>query len=148
MNFPILASKESIPWEVIAAHEKQAMENHGQTIKRLAERGGLDWTEALAVLEDRRYTKMNVEEAKRIVLLIVTESIKINSKVDKNASYINPIPYVDAAKKFEMRIKINLDTVTGIDQAKGIVADYIQNMPKSEIVKALSCETFPVYPED
>lgn len=99
MNFPILASKESIPWEVIAAHEKQAMENHGQTIKRLAERGGLDWTEALAVLEDRRYTKMNVEDAKRIVLLIVTESIKTNSKVDKNASYINPIPYVDAAKK-------------------------------------------------
>lgn len=147
MNFPILASKESIPWEVIAPHEKQAMENHGQTIKRLAERGGLDWTEALAVLEDRRYTKMNADNAKRIVLLIVTESIKTDAN-DKNPKYINPIPYADAAKEFEMRIKIKLDTVTGIDQAKGIVADYIQNMPKSEVVKALSCKTFPVYPED
>lgn len=64
------------------------------------------------------------------------------------AKYINPIPYLDKAKEFEMRIKIKLDTVTGIDQAKEIVADYIQNMPKSEIIKALSCETFPVYPEN
>lgn len=148
MNFPILASKESIPWEVIAPHEKQAMENHGQTIKRLAERGGLDWTEALAVLEDRRYTKMNADDAKKIVLLIVSESIKTNTKVDSKANYINPIPYVDAAKEFEMRIKIKLDTVSEIDKAKEIVADYIQNMPKSEIVKALSCQTFPVYPEN
>ena len=64
------------------------------------------------------------------------------------AKYINPIPYLDKAKEFEMRIKIKLDTVTEIDQAKEIVADYIQNMPKSEIIKALSCEMFPVYPKN
>lgn len=76
-DFPILGSRENIPWDVIASHEEQAILNHGhQTLRTLAERGGLDWTEALAVLEDRRYTRMNVEIARRIVLLIVADSLK------------------------------------------------------------------------
>ncbi len=47
-----------IPWTVMDPHEPQAMANHSQTLLRLAERGGLDPAEAVAVLEDRRYHHM------------------------------------------------------------------------------------------
>lgn len=73
MEFPILGTKYTIPWEVIATHEKQAMSNHGQTIKRLAERGGLDWVEALAVIEDRKWVRLDLEYARKKVLSIVSE---------------------------------------------------------------------------
>ena len=36
-KFPILGTNESIDWNLIAPHEKQAMENHcGQTLEQLA----------------------------------------------------------------------------------------------------------------
>lgn len=58
-RFPILRGG-SIPWDLIAPHEKQALENHcGQTLERLAERGGLGTCEAVAVLEDRRWKHMD-----------------------------------------------------------------------------------------
>lgn len=54
----------SIPWEMIAPHEKQAMANHcGQSLERLAQRGGLGACEALAVLEDRNWAPMDDDEA-------------------------------------------------------------------------------------
>ena len=73
--FPILGTKpkEYIPWECIQPHEEQALKNHGQTLKRLAERGGLDWTEALAVLEDRKWIRMDESEAKEKVLEITEQ---------------------------------------------------------------------------
>lgn len=78
MNFPILGTTENIPWDAIAPHEKQAVKNHGQTLQRLAERGGLDYTEALAVLEDRDYTKVEHSVAKDMVLRIVTKFNSLN----------------------------------------------------------------------
>jgi N-acyl-D-aspartate/D-glutamate deacylase len=42
-----------IPWDLIAPHEKQAQNNHDQSLKRLAERGGLDPIEAMLVLQDQ-----------------------------------------------------------------------------------------------
>ena len=43
-----------IPWAIIEPHRKQAKENHcGQTLERLAQRGGLDPRELRCVLEDR-----------------------------------------------------------------------------------------------
>lgn len=61
-----------IPWALLAPHEKQAQANHSQTLTRLAERGGLSPCEALAVLDDRPYSRMPItqscaELAKRIV---------------------------------------------------------------------------------
>lgn len=47
-----------IPWAMIAPHEKQAERNHDQTLTRLAERGGLSACEAVAILEDRRWTRL------------------------------------------------------------------------------------------
>jgi hypothetical protein len=48
----------SIPWAVIAPHEEQARRNHGQTLQRLAERGGLSPAEAVAVLTDQPWRSM------------------------------------------------------------------------------------------
>ena len=54
----------SIPWAMIAPHEAQALENHcGQSLERLAQRGGLEASEAIAVLEDRPWTQMDVDES-------------------------------------------------------------------------------------
>jgi hypothetical protein len=45
----------SIPWNLIALHEEQALRNHRQSLADLARRGGLSPLEMKAVLEGRRY---------------------------------------------------------------------------------------------
>ncbi len=54
-DFPIMdgVSIKKIPWGLIEPHEKQALTNHDQTLKRLAERGGLSSVEAWLVLTGR-----------------------------------------------------------------------------------------------
>lgn len=52
--FPIRGAP-AIPWSVIAPCERQAGLNHGQTLERLAERGGLGPREAYAVLTGKRF---------------------------------------------------------------------------------------------
>lgn len=55
-QFPILHAGMSIPWPMLAPFEEQARANHGgQTLARLAERGGLDAAEALNVLDGLRW---------------------------------------------------------------------------------------------
>lgn len=53
----------SMPWSMIAPHERQAQRNHSQTLKRLAERGGLSACEALAILDDRDWQRMDFAQA-------------------------------------------------------------------------------------
>lgn len=56
-KYSVIGTKpqEYIPYEVLIPHEKRAMDNHGgQTLHRLAERGGLSWYEILCILEDVR----------------------------------------------------------------------------------------------
>jgi hypothetical protein len=48
-----------IPWDIILPHERQAQKNHYQSLERLAERGGLGLDEAIAILEDRPWHKMD-----------------------------------------------------------------------------------------
>ncbi len=66
-RFPILrqwpdTGPRFIPWSMIEPHRKQAEYNHcGQTLERLAERGGLSPMELWCALNDRKcaaiYTK-------------------------------------------------------------------------------------------
>ncbi len=42
----------AVPWDIIAPHERQAQLNHGQSLERLAERGGLSPREFVAVMTD------------------------------------------------------------------------------------------------
>lgn len=54
---PIMGSllMSEIPWAMISPHERQAQINHGQSLERLAQRGGLGASEAIAIIEGRRW---------------------------------------------------------------------------------------------
>lgn len=58
-QFPILNSDRtpdlprSVPWALVAPHERQAIRNHGQSLNRLAERQGLSWVELWHVINDK-----------------------------------------------------------------------------------------------
>lgn len=56
-RMPIMGSTllSEIPFAMLVPHEKQALQNHGQTLNRLAERGGLDHSEAIDILEGRKW---------------------------------------------------------------------------------------------
>lgn len=58
---PVLGHPLAIPAALLDA--RQAMENHGQTLDRLAERGGLSLSEAAAIAERRRWRSMTDSEA-------------------------------------------------------------------------------------
>jgi hypothetical protein len=74
--FPVLGaarrrtpgSPTHVPWAVLAPHEAWALRNHSQTLERLAERGGLSLCEMCAVIEERRWRKMDDAEALARVL--------------------------------------------------------------------------------
>lgn len=52
-----------VPWSLLAPHEAQAMENHGdQTLERLAQRGGLSVREIWAVVHGRRWPDVPSED--------------------------------------------------------------------------------------
>lgn len=72
-TFPILHTRESIPWEAIEPHREQAKRNHCQTLERLAERGGLTWREAYFVLSDSPCPSAKCEDVdyRRLVLDLV-----------------------------------------------------------------------------
>lgn len=84
--FPILGGRffldrvYEIPWEAIAPHDGQALKNHSQSLVRLAERGGLSPDEAVAVLEDRDWRRMNDKEAMDRLMSIVWRGRRTEAK--------------------------------------------------------------------
>lgn len=44
-----------VPWDRVAPFEANAQANHGQSLGRLAERGGLTWGELRLVIEGKRW---------------------------------------------------------------------------------------------
>lgn len=62
-RFPIMLDyshgKWYLPMSLFRPHEEQARRNHDQTLDRLRERGGLSPCEALAVLEDRPWRRID-----------------------------------------------------------------------------------------
>jgi hypothetical protein len=46
-------SIQSVPWAMLEPHEDQAQRNHGQSLERLAERGGLGVCEMLFILDNK-----------------------------------------------------------------------------------------------
>ena len=84
-TFPILNHKRdnfplaSVPWEFVAPHEAQARRNHDQTLRRLAERGGLSAKEMLAVVTGRNWLQiLGDQEQVQKQLLLVLDSWKID----------------------------------------------------------------------
>jgi hypothetical protein len=74
-----------VPWELISLHERQAMRNHSQTLERLSERGGLSRCEAVAILEDRPWHRME-EHAANSRLLQIIDGAKPATTADDFAS--------------------------------------------------------------
>ena len=63
----------AIPMTMLEPHERQAQSNHGQSLKRLAERGGLSACEANAILEDRRWHRQGLVESYNALLAHLRE---------------------------------------------------------------------------
>ena len=53
-----LECPRSVPWAFVEPHERQALDNHDQTLQRLHDRGGLDPAELLAVLEGKPWREV------------------------------------------------------------------------------------------
>ena len=63
--------------------------------------------------------------------------------------YINPIPYIEAGKEFELRLKVVFDEVVELETAKKSAAEYIKGLPMEDLEKSLAClEIKPVYPPE
>lgn len=72
-----------MPWCIFIGHERQAMQNHDQTLERLAERGGLHPTEMACILEDKKFDKtMTDPEALMIIIKHLFEALKEKAKDD------------------------------------------------------------------
>lgn len=50
-----LGCPRTVPWDFLRPHEQQALDNHSQSLAKLAERGGLGPAEMLAVVEDKSF---------------------------------------------------------------------------------------------
>ncbi len=64
----------AFPWDILASHEDQAYKNHRQSLQQLANRGGLDPGELLAVMEDRPWRHMSDADAQAGLLRILVNA--------------------------------------------------------------------------
>ncbi len=77
--YPILGSRpqQYIPRGLLMIHEGQAWKNHGQSLTQLAQRGGLSWAEALAIIEGKNWRDaiQSENEAETIVKKLIVKFI-------------------------------------------------------------------------
>lgn len=97
--FPIILGNGRhayIPFEIVQPHEDQAKRNHGQTLKRLAERGGLRWMELYCVLTDKKWDVSIAEPIARARVLKIWEQYDRSTPTpatgDKAASALSDMP--------------------------------------------------------
>ena len=76
----------NIPWDMIAPHEAQALVNHcRQTLKELARRGGLSHCEAIAVLEDRPWHQMDLDQSvEKLAAMVTAHRIRRENMNEQN----------------------------------------------------------------
>lgn len=60
----------------VLLNEEWAQRNHGQSLARLADRGGLIISEAAAIMERRPWREMSDSEAMSVVVRVGTEFLK------------------------------------------------------------------------
>lgn len=81
----VAAMVVGIPWEIIEPHEAQARANHGgQSLRQLADRGGLSPAEALAVMADQPFAVLRSHEQaeayRQLLLAILRASFALPLK--------------------------------------------------------------------
>lgn len=67
----------TVPWSFVEPHRAQAGHNHGQSLERLNARGGLGWSELLAVVTDRNWfdlTKVEIAGAETAVRALLEQT--------------------------------------------------------------------------
>ena len=62
---------KAIPWELIEPHDDQAQRNHHQTLERLAERGGLGPSEAVVIIQDRQWRRLDELSCERALMRMI-----------------------------------------------------------------------------
>jgi hypothetical protein len=67
-TMPIMSSKHLKSMPMVMLDERQAMRNHGQSLKRLAERGGICPAEALAIMDGLKWGAVKVCEENDVLL--------------------------------------------------------------------------------
>lgn len=70
-EMPVMKNKylRAVPMDMLRPFEKQAIRNHGQTLTRLAERGGMCAAEILAVMDGRKWGEVRVCDENDLLLL-------------------------------------------------------------------------------
>ncbi len=81
----------NIPWMVIVAHEGKAICNHGRDLEALNSRRGLCWSEMIAVLEDRKWSKMNEMIARKKIEDIVRKNICTVQTIKNDGDHYIPL---------------------------------------------------------
>ena len=58
-----------VPFAMLVPHSDQAMSNHGQTLERLAQRGGLGASECIDIIEGHRWGTASpcIENERRLI---------------------------------------------------------------------------------
>jgi len=81
--FPIMGDPiiKALPWAFMRPHEAQAQQNHGQTLNRLANRGGLGIEEAYHILRDEQYVH-GVHNKGRVRLALMRQLSKFQDEQD------------------------------------------------------------------
>lgn len=65
-----------LTWDVTDDDRFWAVRNHGQTLERLNERGGMSWCEMAAILGHRKHYRMDWQDAYRSVQMILLSRVK------------------------------------------------------------------------
>lgn len=84
-NLAQLGCPRSVPWSFLAPHEQQARYNHGQTLERLASRGGLSPAEMVAVLKGKPLREMLPSDEAAVPILLSLLSTPPNTEETTNA---------------------------------------------------------------
>lgn len=93
-KFPIIKSGgEYIPFEMMIEHEEQCYKNHGQSVERLASRGGTSYLETYYILNNsefkahicsaQEYDRLHYN-ARRIVHALCYEWLIKNNKIGED----------------------------------------------------------------
>lgn len=69
----VLGTKHTIPMGLMMEHKKQAYTNHGQSLDHLDERGGVSAAEAVAIIEDRKFSNIDPSVAQSILERHITD---------------------------------------------------------------------------
>lgn len=82
-------NNEFIPFEMMLEHEEQCFINHGQSVKRLAERCGTNYLETYYILNDSKFNNVPKEKyeewemnARSIVLTMSYEWLMKNNQLN------------------------------------------------------------------